>query len=218
MRRLIIPSVLFVGLAGCATATEGSIDDPMLEPPSTSIRGSVPSTRAEQSPSRSVVAAVPTTPAPPVPSTTAPFGLPVPEPVPATPGQPGRQVGTIEWVRQGVVLPLYDGVNTATLDLGGAGLWPGTARPGQPGNVVAAAHRVSKGGPFRRIDQLVVGDTVLFNLDGQRHVYEVVETEVVTPDAMRIVAQTPQATATLFACHPPGSIKFRYVVKLALVE
>ncbi|MEY3493869.1 MAG: hypothetical protein RL413_1287, partial [Actinomycetota bacterium] len=43
-------------------------------------------------------------------------------------------------------------------------------------------------------------------------VYRVTRTEVVTPEAMWIVDQTPAATATLFACHPPGSTKERIVV------
>ena len=40
--------------------------------------------------------------------------------------------------------------------------------------------------------------------------------EVVLPEGIQIIEQTPAYTATLFACHPPGSTKFRYVVKLKL--
>ncbi len=47
-------------------------------------------------------------------------------------------------------------------------------------------------------------------------VYEVTETMIVGPDAMWIIDQTEDATATLFACHPPGSVAQRIVVKLAL--
>ncbi|MGI8759602.1 MAG: sortase domain-containing protein, partial [Acidimicrobiales bacterium] len=57
---------------------------------------------------------------------------------------------------------------------------------------------------------------VIFTVDGRRSTYRVTGNEVVTPDAMRIVEQTPAPTATLFACHPPGSAQYRYVVKLAL--
>jgi len=36
--------------------------------------------------------------------------------------------------------------------------------------------------------------------------------QVVTPNDTWVINQTPEQTATLFACHPPGSTKFRYVV------
>jgi sortase A len=40
--------------------------------------------------------------------------------------------------------------------------------------------------------------------------------EVVEPTAIEVIDQTPAATATLFACHPPGSTKYRYIVHLVL--
>ena len=48
-------------------------------------------------------------------------------------------------------------------------------------------------------------------VDG-RHVYHVTRTEILGPEAMWIVDQTPERTATLFACHPPGSTRERIVV------
>ena len=82
---------------------------------------------------------------------------------------------------------------------------------------MVAAHRVSHGGPFRSIDQLAVGDHVQFTLPQGTSTYEVTATDVVTPEAIDIINQSHEHTATLFACHPPGSTKFRYVVKLRLV-
>ena len=46
--------------------------------------------------------------------------------------------------------------------------------------------------------------------------YHVIATQVVTPKDTWIVQQTPTPTATLFACHPPHSAKYRFVVKLKL--
>ena len=48
----------------------------------------------------------------------------------------------------------------------------------------------------------------------------VVPRSVVVPgsDYNTIVAWTPQPTVTLYACHPPHSKKYRYVVHLALVQ
>ena len=79
-----------------------------------------------------------------------------------------------------------------------------------------AGHRVTHSHPFRNIDQLVAGDEVIFTVDGVRSTYVVTGSEVVTPKALHIVDQTPTPTATLFACHPPGSARFRYVVHLSL--
>ena len=44
------------------------------------------------------------------------------------------------------------------------------------------------------------------------------DVEIVTPDAIHIVDQTPEHTATLFACHPPGSTRERIVVHLVLAD
>jgi len=88
--------------------------------------------------------------------------------------------------------------------------------PGQVGNVVVAAHRTSHGGPFRNIDQLVAGDKVEFNTGTGVIEYTVTGTQIVEPDAIWIVDPTSTPTATLFACHPPGSTRQRIVVNLEL--
>ncbi len=111
---------------------------------------------------------------------------------------------------------MYEGIELSILD-NGPGHWPGTAMPGQVGNVVVAGHRVSHNADFRYLDQLSPGNEVIFNTGGGRHVYSVVSTEIVAPEAMWIVDQTSDARATLFACHPPGSISERIVVHLQLV-
>jgi sortase A len=41
---------------------------------------------------------------------------------------------------------------------------------------------------------------------------------IVKPTQLEIVDPTPTPVATIFACHPPGSAKYRYVVRLALTE
>jgi LPXTG-site transpeptidase (sortase) family protein len=78
---------------------------------------------------------------------------------------------------------MYEGIELSTLDHG-PGHWPGTAMPGQVGNVVVAGHRVSHNADFRYLDQLSPGNEVIFNTGGGRHVYSVVSTEIVAPDAM----------------------------------
>lgn len=125
------------------------------------------------------------------------------------------QLGRIMIPKLGVDWPLLEGIRMTTLD-NGPGHWPGTAMPGEVGNVVVAGHRTSHGGPFRNIDQLSAGDKVTFETAAGLVEYTVTGVQIVQPDAMWIVNPTSTPTATLFACHPPGSTRQRIVVNLEL--
>jgi sortase A len=152
-------------------------------------------------------------------TTTAP-PLPVPIPPPPNPraAEPKVVIGRIEIPRIKLKADLLQGVTLTTLDQG-PGWWPGTAKPGQRGNVVVAGHRVTHSHPFLDIDRLVEGDFVVFTMtDGSSHTYTVTSHEIVAPTAVQIVNQTDAFTATLFACHPKHSAAFRYVVHLALAS
>jgi sortase A len=182
------------------------------------------------------MAPAPTTTVPP-PSTTGPAataapslrvtrvgdspvsGLPQPEPLPTDPRapEPLAPLGTIEIPAIDLVHVVYEGITLTTIDRG-PGHWPGTAMPGQIGNAVFAGHRTTHTHPFFRLNELDPGDEVVFtDVDGHRFEYEHVSTEVVTPDTLSIATQTQEATATLFACHPPGSAASRIVAHLRLV-
>jgi sortase A len=115
----------------------------------------------------------------------------------------------------GLDVELQQGIRLTTLDRG-PGHWPGTAMPGQIGNVVVAAHRTSHGAEFRHLDALVPGDEVVFSTADGTFTYHVTGTQIVTPDSLWIVDPTDTPTATLFACHPLGSTAKRIVVNLAL--
>jgi sortase A len=130
--------------------------------------------------------------------------------------EPEVVVGAIEIPRLGISTYLFEGVTDGTLDRG-PGHWPGTAMPGQIGNVVVAGHRVSKHRVFRHLDQLQPGDEVRFTTTAGRFTYRVTGSMVVLPADMWIVSQAPQRVATLFACHPPGSTRERFVVFAELV-
>jgi sortase A len=156
-----------------------------------------------------------TTPAGSTTTTTLP-PLPVPQDAPAdNEPEPQTFYGRIQIPSIEVDSPLLEGIRINTLDYG-PGHWPGTAMPGELGNVVVAGHRVSMNEDFRDIDQLAPGDDVIFTTDSGRHVYRVESTEIVSPDALWVVDQTYAKTATLFACHPPGSVAQRIVVHLEL--
>lgn len=145
--------------------------------------------------------------------------LPVPEAAPANPYEdvPIVRIGTIEIPKIGLVHDIFAGIWLTTIDHG-PGHWPGSAEPGGYGNSIFAGHRVTNSHPFRNIDQLVVGDEIVVTTDAGRFVYRMTGTEVVDPSGMHITTQRPGHQLTLFACHPPGSAAYRYVVFADLVS
>lgn len=168
---------------------------------------------------------VPTTPATttttaaPVTTTTAP-ALPVPQPPPADARAPTPEVvlGTLSLPSIGVSAPLGEGVTLTAVDRG-PGHWPGTAMPGEVGNVVVAGHRVTHTRPFYDLDLLKPGDPLVFTMaDGTTSTYRLTRTEIVDDSALYIVDQTPARTATLFACHPKHSAAQRIVAHFELAD
>jgi sortase A len=143
--------------------------------------------------------------------------IPLPKPI-APPAEnasePVTLLGHIAIPKIGLSVDMFEGVTLSTFDHG-PGHWPGTALPGQVGNVVIGGHRVSHSRPFRYLDRLSPGDTVMFTINGATTTYVVTGTEIVPPTDVAIIDQTPAKTATLFACHPPGSTTERIVVHLA---
>jgi sortase A len=154
-----------------------------------------------------------------VPPTTAP-ALPVPAPVPADERAPTPEVvlGDLSLPSLGVTEPMGEGVTLTAVDRG-PGHWPGSAMPGQLGNVVVAGHRTTNSRPFHDLDLLQPGDPLVFTMpDGAVFTYRHTGTEVVEANALHIIDQTPAHTATLFACHPKGSDRQRIVARFELAR
>jgi sortase A len=145
--------------------------------------------------------------------------LPVPEELPADPYEatPAIVVGTIEIPKLGLAEEIQRGVTLTAIDRG-PGWWPGTAGPGGLGNAVIAGHRTTHSKPFARLHELDQGDHVVMTTAEGRFVYEVRGVIVVPADWIDIAAQSRAHTATLFACHPPGSARERIVAKLRLMS
>jgi sortase A len=147
-------------------------------------------------------------------------GLPVPTAPPANPRgrEPDVKIGRIIVPRLNNLNDhLREGITLTTLDKG-PGHWPGSAMPGGVGNCVIAGHRTTHSKPFRWLDRMVAGDQMeLQLLDGTRFVYNWTLTETVREtEVERVVRQTNERTATLFACHPPGSARYRIVGRFTL--
>lgn len=169
-------------------------------------------------PAGRVTATTPTTEGDNPPTDAAPITsfdpLPVLLPFPGAGAvEPRVMLGSIEIPRLDIAKPLMEGVALTTLDIG-PGHAPGSAVPGQLGNVVVGGHRTSRDHPFADLDQLVPGDEVIFRIDQQRFTYLVESTEVISPAQLRVVRQDRLYTATLFACHPTGSTRQRIIVHL----
>ena len=128
----------------------------------------------------------------------------------------GKALGAISIPALGIADTMYEGVDLWVLD-GGPGHWPGTVLPGQAGNCVIAGHRVSHSAPFRYLDTLRAGDEMRLGALGLDHSYVVTNAFIVAPSDLSIVNATETNTATLFACHPPGSVAQRYVVTFVQV-
>ena len=205
-------SGLLVGLiAGLLTlaACGGSSAEPVVEAAVTT--AAAPTTTTSTS---TTLAPTTTTSSSTSTSTTT---LPVQQTQPIAPPSDSRakepviEMGTISIPKIGVEMTMYEGIRLTTLDYG-PGHWPGTALPGQIGNVVVGGHRTSKHRVFRNVDQLVTGDEIIFTDANGVHVYIVNRVEIVSPTDVWIINPTETATATLFACHPPGSTAQRIVV------
>lgn len=210
MKTAAVAFACLVTLAGCGSSrasTEPAA--PTAVAPTTTTTTPIAATTTSAAPTTTTTAA-------PAPTTTTTTTLPTPVRAPpdgAT--EPLQAIGEIAIARLGIDETLYEGITLGTLDHG-PGHWPGSAMPGDVGNVVIAGHRVSHSRPFRYLDRLQNGDEVVFTVDGRRSVYVVTGHEIVTPDRVDIAEPTSTPTATLFACHPPGSTRYRYVVHLVL--
>jgi sortase A len=119
---------------------------------------------------------------------------------------------------------VVQGVSKKALDTG-AGHYPTTPLPGEPGNVAIAGHRNTFGKPFADLDKLKPGDRVSVLTPLGRHTYEMVPAFdnhpnpwVVKPTDAGVLAPTSEAMLTLTTCHPKGSARQRLIARLKLVE
>jgi len=172
---------------------------------------------AEDSP----VLAPPTTPSTVTATThrtTTTFKLPQPDAPPADPYAPTPivQVGVIEIPKIGLVHQVYEGITLTVIDHG-PGHWPGSAMPCQRGNTVFPGHRVTHSHPFLNLDQVAVGDQIVFHMPGHDCVYAATGTQIVSPSDLWVTDPTPTPTVTLIACHPKHSAAQRIVVKGKLI-
>ncbi|MDP1819309.1 MAG: class E sortase [Acidimicrobiales bacterium] len=201
--RVFVLMVMTVGLLGCGGQVQHTAEEPQVVAPVVAVQETTTTTTAPPPP-------------PPPPPPPAPPAAPAPAPaVPQAPRPPRAPaqvplLGRLVIPRLGLDTPLYQGESLSIIDHGPSHM-PWTALPGEVGNVTIAGHRVTNSRPFRYLDTLQVGDTATFEVASGSYTYEFTGHDIVTPERVDITNQGAEYVATMFACHPPGSAKYRIV-------
>jgi len=120
----------------------------------------------------------------------------------ATAPTPGpQQAVRIQIPSIGVDAPVVQGDGWEQLKKG-VGQHIGTADPGQDGNTVLSAHNDIFGEIFRDLDQMKIGDQVVLFTNQRTYTYLVVDSKIVEPTEVEVMAPTAQPTVTLISCYP----------------
>jgi|tagenome__1003787_1003787.scaffolds.fasta_scaffold20990073_8 sortase A len=137
--------------------------------------------------------------------------------VPKVSPEPGEVLGLLEIPRLGVSVVVVEGVADDDLRKA-AGHVPGTALPGQAGNVCIAAHRDTFFRPLRRIHR---SDLLVLNTPQGPSRYRVVSTIVVSPEVIQVLYPTANDRLTLVTCFPfdyMGPAPKRFIVEAGRVQ
>jgi len=129
-----------------------------------------------------------------------------------TPRAPEDLVGRIEIPRLSLRAIVAEGVSSRTLRLA-VGHLPGSALPGDDGNVVLAAHRDTF---FRPLRDVRPGDSVVITTPEGRFEYTVESAQVVDPTRTDLLETGDAPALTLVTCYPfvmVGNAPDRFVVR-----
>jgi sortase A len=121
-------------------------------------------------------------------------------------------VGRLSIPRLRLTAMVREGDGESTLSLA-AGHIPGTALPGQKGNVGVAGHRDAI---FRGLREIRKDDVIQFETVEGSHLYQVENTEIVKPSEVSVLRPGKHAELTLVTCYPfyyVGSAPDRFIVK-----
>ncbi|HTM50709.1 MAG TPA: class D sortase [Bryobacteraceae bacterium] len=124
-------------------------------------------------------------------------------------------VGHIEIPRLGVSVMVDEGIEENTLRKA-VGHIPGTALPGEDGNVGIAGHRDTFFRPLRNIRK---NDRIRLTTATAEREYRVVSTKIVPPEDVSVLDPTAEKTLTLVTCYPfyyVGAAPKRFIVRAEL--
>ena len=126
-------------------------------------------------------------------------------------------IGRIEIASLGLTVIVIEGDDGKTLRRA-AGHVPGTALPGQGGNVGITAHRDTFFRPLRNIQ---MDDVITFTTLQGEYRYRVVSTAIVSPQDVAVLDPTGGEILTLVTCHPfyfVGAAPNRFIVRAERVK
>jgi sortase A len=121
-------------------------------------------------------------------------------------------IGRIEIARLGLSVMVIEGDDGKTLRRA-AGHVPGTALPGQLGNVAITAHRDTFFRPLRKIQ---TDDVITLTTLQGVYRYRVVSTKIVSPQDVEVLDSTDGEVLTLVTCYPfyfVGAAPNRFIVR-----
>jgi sortase A len=114
-----------------------------------------------------------------------------------------------------IVAPVMEGIGDVALNVG-VGHIPGTARPGEPGNLGLAGHR---DGFFRGLKDIAKGDTIEVVTKSKTEIYTVDAVTIVKPADVNVLRASATPSVTLVTCYPfyfVGNAPQRYIVHASL--
>ena len=120
---------------------------------------------------------------------------------------------------------VVEGTSVADLKAG-PGHIPGTALPGEVGNVVLSGHRTTYGAPFERFGELQPGGLVVLETRDRWLTYTITGSQIVAPTAIEVTYPVPgeqgaeptDRLLTLTTCHPKYSARQRLIVSATMTE
>ncbi len=120
---------------------------------------------------------------------------------------------------------VVEGVDRDDLEKG-PGHYPGTAWPGQVGNMVVSGHRTTYGHPFNRFNELEPGDPIIVQTRNHTYTYHVIRKQIVDPSDVAVILPVPgkpgvkptQRLLTMTTCNPEYSAAQRLVVTAELTS
>lgn len=124
----------------------------------------------------------------------------------------GFPIATVKIPRIGIETIVVQGDSEKILSLA-VGHIPGTALPGQPGNMVLAGHRDTF---FRSLRNIRVGDRIVIESPEGSIDYQVESASVVAPTDLSVLRNAGTKELTLITCYPfswIGSAPDRFVVR-----
>ncbi len=128
----------------------------------------------------------------------------------------GALLGRLAIPRLNLAAVMLEGAGARSLDVA-LGHIPGTALPGQPGNVAIAGHRDTL---FRALRRIQNGDLIRLETPSGSYTYRVESTGIVKPSDTWVLDAGRQPELTLVTCYPfyyAGPAPGRFIVKASLL-